>query len=53
MPELLTPFSQEPWPVKKNVKDFCVKLSRKYLAENAVHFYQSLRVIDKDSDTDN
>lgn len=52
MPELLTPFSQEARPVKKSVKDFCVKLSQKYLAENAVHFYQSLRVVDEDSDTD-
>ena len=51
-PELLTPFSQEARPVKKSVKDFCVKLSQKYLAENAVHFYQSLRVVDDDSDTD-
>ena len=52
MPELLTPFSQEARPVKKSVKDFCVKLAQKYLAQNAVHFYQSLRVIDEDSDTE-
>ena len=49
---LLTPFSQEARPVKKSVKDFCVKLAQKYLTENAVHFYQSLRVIDEDSDTE-
>ena len=52
MPELLTPFSQEARPVKKSVKDFCVKLAQKYLAENAVRFYQSLRVIEEDSDTE-
>ena len=52
MPELLTPFSQEARPVKKSVKDFSVKLAQKYLAENAVYFYQSLRVIDEDSDTE-
>ena len=52
MPELLTPFSQEARPVKKSVKDFCVMLAQKYLAENAVHFYQSLRVIAEDSDTE-
>ena len=38
--------------MKKSVKDFCVKLAQKCLAENAVHFYQSLRVIDEDSDTE-
>ena len=52
MPELLTPFSQEARPVKKSINDFCVKLAQKYLAENAVRFYQSLRVIEEDSDTD-
>ena len=38
--------------MKKSVKDFCVKLAQKYLAENAVRFYQSLRVIEEDSDTE-
>ena len=52
MPELLTPFSQDTRLVKDSVRDFCVKLAQKYLAENAVHFYQSLRAIDEDSDTD-
>ena len=52
MPELLTPFSQEARLVKKSINDFCVKLAQKYLAENAVCFYQSLRVIEEDSDTD-
>ena len=52
MPELFTLFSQEARPVKESFKDFCVNLAQKYLAENAVNFYQSLRVIDKDSDTD-
>ena len=52
MPELLTPFSQDARPVKESIRDFCVELAQKYLAENAVHFCQSLRVIDEDSDTD-
>ena len=46
------PENEEARPVKKSVKDFCVKLAQKYLTENAVHFYQSLRVIDEDSDTE-
>ena len=52
MPELLTLLSEEAQLVKKSVKDFCVKLAQKYLAENAARFYQSLRVIEEDSDTD-
>lgn len=51
-PELLKTLRRENKPVKEDVKTSCLKLARKYLSENAVRFYASLRCSDEDSDTD-
>ena len=49
---IITKAGKQNKPVKEDIKTGCLKLARKYLSENAVSFYTSLRCSDEDSETD-
>ena len=50
-PELLETLRQERRPVREGVKNFRVKLAKKYLNENAIRFYQSLQCVDEEDNS--
>ena len=52
-PEFLTIWNQEMRPVRKDVKESCVKIAKKYLSTYAERFYSSLQCCENEDENEN